>query len=160
MRFTSKDDLQTIEWLAKIRWPHGIICPSCKSTNISNLVKSRGIWQCRSCRFQFGIFKGTCLEGTRLTPFELIAAITFYLRESSSNFDYWAVETLPRRNRKIRLGSTQRRWRGPIGVRALTKGVGSYATAQRLHLKLRNIRINIDVKLEEFLTDLFKELGP
>lgn len=85
MRKTNKADLETIEWLALIRWPHGIKCPSCQSGDISDLVKTRGIWQCRSCRVQFGIFNGTRFEGTRLSPFKLKKFVEHYFNESVKN---------------------------------------------------------------------------
>lgn len=156
MRKPNKDDLETIEWLARIRWPHGIKCPSCQSGDISELVKTRGIWQCRSCRLQFGVFNGTRFEGTRLSPFKLSAAIVHYYIGSIENYESYATEILPRKGNKIKLSETKYRWLGPIGVQKFAKAFKSFSTAQRLHLKLRAIPFSHDMKLETFIKALLK----
>lgn len=191
MRKTNKADLETIEWLAQIRWPHGIKCPSCQSGDISELVQTRGIWQCRSCRVQFGIFNGTRFEGTRLSPYKFKEFVGHYFNESLKNgYEiYKASRTLADLHKESELASKEEaksqlkimeellnegyshseiayivyghgeilfKWLGPIGVRELAKGIGTYATAQRLHLKLRAVPLLKDMKLETFIKALLK----
>lgn len=146
MRRTNKTELETIEWLARIRWPNGVKCPSCASRDVSGLVVSRGIWQCRSCRGQFGIFKGTRFEGTRLSPIRLAELIIHYFKDSLENYErVWASKEA------IKSGKISHRWRGPIGVRAFQKYVTTYSTAQRIHKKLRAVKFDENMKLDEFI---------
>lgn len=67
----TKEDLKCIGTLAKHRWPNGPVCPKCNSRNVSDLIVSRGLWQCRDCRGQFGVFNGTIFEGTRHSPYAI-----------------------------------------------------------------------------------------
>lgn len=153
MRTADKTELETIEWLARIRWPNGIVCPSCASRDISELVISRGIWQCRSCRSQFGIFKGTRFEGTRLSPFKIFGYIFFYYLGSLQNYEQFYANTLDYKNKSI-----SERWKGPIGVLALQEAIPehfkTYSTLQRIHKKLRDVKFDVNMKLDEFISRL------
>lgn len=68
MRNASKKDIESIQRLSLCRWKYSVKCPSCASTSISDLIIGRGLYQCRDCRKQFGVFKGTEWEGTRMNP--------------------------------------------------------------------------------------------
>lgn len=52
-----------ISYLAARRWPHGVVCPTCGSKNVS-FVASRRLWQCktRHPKAQFSIKVGTIFE--------------------------------------------------------------------------------------------------
>ena len=50
-----------LAFMANIRWPDGVRCPRCDSDNVP-FVKSRRIWQCKSCRKQFSAKAGTLFE--------------------------------------------------------------------------------------------------
>ena len=49
------------EFVAKMRWPHGIACPRCGSVK-HGYVPSRRIWNCHGCRKQFSVKVGTIME--------------------------------------------------------------------------------------------------
>lgn len=49
------------EFVARLRWHDGVVCPRCGSHNTS-FVGSRKIWQCKGCRRQFSVKVGTIFE--------------------------------------------------------------------------------------------------
>lgn len=57
--FSSKDNCR--EFLAALRWENGPICPECNSNDVM-LLRTRGIYKCRSCKKQFSIKVGTIFE--------------------------------------------------------------------------------------------------
>jgi transposase-like protein len=54
------------EFLAAMRWTHGVRCPHCNSKKVGDLVKSRRIWNCKDCRKQFSVKVGTIFEDSPL----------------------------------------------------------------------------------------------
>ena len=53
------------DMLVAMRWPHGPVCPSCNSHE-HGFVKSRAIYQCKSCRKQYSAKVGTIFEDSPL----------------------------------------------------------------------------------------------
>jgi transposase-like protein len=51
--------------LEELRWPDGILCPSCGSKKISRIHK-RSQFDCDSCRYQFSVTSGTIFHDTHL----------------------------------------------------------------------------------------------
>lgn len=153
MRRTNKTELETIEWLARIRWPNGVKCPTCDARDVSGLFISRGIWQCRTCRSQFGGFKGTRFEGTRLSPVKIYGFITYYYLGLLQNNERFYANTSDYKNKKI-----SERWKGSIGVLALQEAIPehfkTYSTLQRIHKKLRDVKFDVNMKLDEFISRL------
>lgn len=54
------------ERLVSVRWPNGVMCPSCGESSISELSK-RQLFRCRSCRVQFSATSGTLLHNTHIS---------------------------------------------------------------------------------------------
>ena len=136
----SKGEIETIEWLSKLRWPSGPICQSCKKRETSRLIKTRGLYQCTNCRIQFSVFSGTRFEGTRLKPMDLSVGIIRFWEASVKN------------------GHTVK-WRGGmIGVRVFHRLVPqlSYSTAQRLHKKLAATPFSPDLSLDKYISNLLR----
>jgi transposase-like protein len=52
-------------FVVQMRWPNGVTCPRCAADKPS-LIRSRRIWECRSCRKQFSIKVGTIFEDSPL----------------------------------------------------------------------------------------------
>src|ERR1700687_1843075 len=48
-------------FLAHLRWPDGILCPSCGSNDVSDLP-TRKMFRCRLCKRQFSVKVGTIFE--------------------------------------------------------------------------------------------------
>lgn len=55
----------SLEFLASLRWPDGVICPHCEAEK-PMFLKTRRIWKCRSCRKQFSVKVGTVFEDSPL----------------------------------------------------------------------------------------------
>jgi len=60
------DDAACAAYIAKLRWPEGFICPSCKMKGVP-WYASRGRLACRFCRHQASVCAGTIFDKTR-TP--------------------------------------------------------------------------------------------
>lgn len=60
-RFSTEEACR--EYLAKLRWPEGFVCPRCGHGYAWPLA--RGLFQCAACNVQTSVTAGTILEGTR-----------------------------------------------------------------------------------------------
>ena len=54
-----------IEALAELRWPNGVTCPKCESTNIGR-IETRKLFDCAGCGYQFSVRVGTVLQDSKL----------------------------------------------------------------------------------------------
>lgn len=52
------------EYLAKLRWPSGFVCPHCQGTEAWRMAG--GLWLCRRCRHQASVKAGTIFQDSRL----------------------------------------------------------------------------------------------
>src|SRR5580700_5283771 len=52
-------------YVASLRWPDGITCPTCDSPDIGWL-ETRTLWKCRACKKQFSVKQGTVFEDSAL----------------------------------------------------------------------------------------------
>src|SRR2546422_6283132 len=59
--FANKD--RALEFMAQVRWPDGVVCPSCGSREVA-FLKSRRLWNCKADhpKRQFSIKVGTIME--------------------------------------------------------------------------------------------------
>jgi transposase-like protein len=60
-RFQTEDDC--LEYLYKLRWPDGFVCPACKGGD--TWKTSRGLLHCRGCGKQTSVTAGTIFHRTR-----------------------------------------------------------------------------------------------
>src|SRR5215213_8712030 len=60
IRYFADPDV-ALNFVAELRWPNGVQCVACESTNVS-FLKTRRIWKCRECRRQFSVKLGTIFE--------------------------------------------------------------------------------------------------
>ena len=72
------DNATAERWFVETRWPNGVACPRCGSTDIV-AVKSRKPqpFYCRDCRKHFSVKVGTLMEGSKLGL--RVWAIAYYL---------------------------------------------------------------------------------
>ncbi len=64
MRLT---DYQARQYLEKLRWPDGAVCPRCKKREVVAVSGGRnGLYNCRPCRRQFTVTVGTIFEGSHI----------------------------------------------------------------------------------------------
>jgi transposase-like protein len=64
IRYFSDLDVAT-DFVAKLRWSDGPICPRCGGTEHSYLT-TRRVWKCKSCQRQFSVKLGTIFEDSPL----------------------------------------------------------------------------------------------
>src|ERR1700736_5162517 len=64
IRYFSDLDVCT-EFVAKLRWPNGPVCPRCGSTEYSYLT-TRRVWKCKGCKKQYSVKLGTIFEDSPL----------------------------------------------------------------------------------------------
>ena len=55
------DPQRCLDLLIALRWPHGPVCPHCRSQEYG-FLKSRALWQCKGCRKQYSAKVGTIFE--------------------------------------------------------------------------------------------------
>ena len=61
-RFTA--EAACIDYLTKLRWPGGFVCPRCGGTD--SWLTSRALWFCRRCKAQTSVTAGTVFQSTRM----------------------------------------------------------------------------------------------
>jgi transposase-like protein len=90
IRFFSDPDT-CIQFMTPLRWPNGIKCPNCGSTEHSYL-KTRRVWKCRAkaCRKQFSIKVGTIMEDSPLGLDKWLAAI-WLIANAKNGISSWEV---------------------------------------------------------------------
>ena len=52
------------QYLAKIRWPDGFVCPRCQGREV--WMTARALYHCRRCRYQASVTSGTLFADTNL----------------------------------------------------------------------------------------------
>ncbi len=57
--FSDKD--VALQFVAALKWPDGVTCPSCESKKVG-FLKTRRLWKCRDCAKQFSAKVGTIFE--------------------------------------------------------------------------------------------------
>jgi transposase-like protein len=68
--------------IAAKRWPSGVSCPHCNSSNLLFMEK-RYLWQCRDCRKQFTVNVGTIFEDSPIKLDKWLCA--FWLITNAKN---------------------------------------------------------------------------
>lgn len=73
VRYFSDIDVAT-EFVAKLRWPDGPVCPRCESREYSYLT-SRRLWKCKGCKKQYSVKLGTVFEDSPIPLDKWLVAI-------------------------------------------------------------------------------------
>jgi transposase-like protein len=81
IRYFSDLDIAT-DYVAKLRWPNGPVCPRCGATKYSYLT-TRRIWKCKACKRQYSVKVGTIFEDSPLGLDKWLPAI--WLAANSKN---------------------------------------------------------------------------
>lgn len=63
-----------VQYVARLRWPDGPVCPTCESKEHSYLT-TRRVWKCKSCKRQFSVKVGTIFEDSAISLDKWLAAI-------------------------------------------------------------------------------------
>lgn len=70
------------DYVAKLRWPNGPVCPACGCTEYSYL-STRRVWKCKACTKQYSVKVGTVFEESRLGLDKWLPAV--WLAANSKN---------------------------------------------------------------------------
>jgi transposase-like protein len=81
IRYFSDLDVAT-EYVAKLRWPNGPVCPKCGGTEYSYLT-TRRLWKCKTCKKQYSVKVGTIFEDSPLGLDKWLPAV--WLAANSKN---------------------------------------------------------------------------
>src|ERR671937_1736121 len=81
IRYFSDLDLCT-DYVAKLRWPNGPVCPKCGGREHSYLT-TRRLWKCKACKKQFSVKVGTIFEDSPLGLDKWLPAV--WLAANSKN---------------------------------------------------------------------------
>ena len=77
-------DDEARDYLEKLRWPDGPVCPHCgsqKCTRLNGKAHRPGAIQCNECRKQFTVTVGSVMESTRIPLHKWV--LSFHLMCSS-----------------------------------------------------------------------------
>jgi transposase-like protein len=75
IRYFSDLDVAT-EFVAKLRWPDGPVCPACGTLDPKHYyLKTRRLWKCRACKKQFSVKVGTIFEDSPLSLDKWLPAV-------------------------------------------------------------------------------------
>lgn len=91
-----------LEYLEKLRWANGFVCPSCGSVSEAYRA-SRTRWMCRDCQRQSTVTSGTIFDKTR-TPLRVWLAAAWYLTNQKQGVSALGLQ------RVLGLGSYQTAW--------------------------------------------------
>jgi transposase-like protein len=73
IRYFSDPDV-CVEFVAKLRWPEGPVCPTCGCLDHS-YISTRRIWKCKACKRQFSVKVGTIFEDSAIPLDKWLAAV-------------------------------------------------------------------------------------
>jgi ribosomal protein L37AE/L43A len=77
------------DYVAKLRWPQGFVCPSCQTTK-SWKMKSEIYW-CSTCHYQSSLTAGTLFDSTR-KPLRLWFEAMWYVVSQKSGASALGVQ--------------------------------------------------------------------
>lgn len=81
VRYFSDLDI-CVDFVSKLRWPNGPVCPHCGGVEHS-FIKTRRIWKCKACKRQFSVKVGTVFEDSPLGLDKWLPAV--WLAANSKN---------------------------------------------------------------------------
>ena len=83
------DDTICRDYVAAIRWPNGVACPTCGSMEVG-FIASRGVWQCKEKhpRKQFSVKVGTIFEDSAVTLDKWLAAMWMLVNDKNGVSSY------------------------------------------------------------------------
>jgi transposase-like protein len=89
------------DYVAKLRWPQGFVCPLCHETKAWNM--KRGTYWCATCRYQASLTAGTLFDSTH-KPLRLWFEAMWYVVNQKSGVSALGVQ------RVLGLGSYHTAW--------------------------------------------------
>jgi transposase-like protein len=89
------------EYLFRLRWPHGFVCPRCQGGSAWSATRGRLV--CRSCRHQTSVTAGTIFQDTR-TPLAVWFRAVWYVTSQKNGTSAANIQRI------LGLGSYQTAW--------------------------------------------------
>jgi transposase-like protein len=68
------DEQKAFEFAVSLRWPDGVFCPFCNSTEHS-FISTRRLWKCKGCKKQFSVRVGTIFEDSPISLSKWFVAV-------------------------------------------------------------------------------------
>ena len=68
------DNQRCLDFIVALRWPQGPVCPRCQSHE-HRFLKTRSIWECKSCQKQYSVKVGTIFEDSPIKLDKWICAM-------------------------------------------------------------------------------------
>jgi hypothetical protein len=95
------EEAACFEYLARLRWRDGFVCPRCGTTQAWKLA--RGLWRCPGCRKETSVTAGTIFSATRL-PLTTWFAASWYVTNQKLGVSALGLQ------RALGLGSYETAW--------------------------------------------------
>jgi transposase-like protein len=67
------------DYLERLRWPDGVVCPRCESSRVCRLATRRR-FNCRCCHYQFSLTSGTLFHRSRIPLWKWFLTISLLLQ--------------------------------------------------------------------------------
>lgn len=95
-------DAACFEYLARLRWPDGFVCPRCGAADRAWRMASR-LWMCRACGRQTSVTAGTIFDKTR-SPLRAWFSAVWYITSQKTGASAQGLQ------RVLGLGSYETAW--------------------------------------------------
>lgn len=95
------DDEACLNYLARLRWPDGFVCPACEATDFWRT--GRGLWMCQQCGRKTSVTAGTIFHRTR-TPLSTWFAAMWFITSQKNGISAQGLQ------RVLGFGSYETAW--------------------------------------------------
>jgi transposase-like protein len=94
IKYFSDPDI-CLDFVAKLRWPQGVTCPTCGSTDV-RFIKTRRIWECKAqhTKRQFSVKVGTIFEDSAIGLDKWLTAIWMIANDKNGISSYEVARAL------------------------------------------------------------------
>lgn len=87
------DPQRCLDFAVALRWPHGPVCPRCNSVEY-RFIKTRGLWECKSCQKQYSVKLGTIFEDSHIALDKWLCAIWLIVNAKNGISSYEVARAL------------------------------------------------------------------
>ena len=94
-------DVSCREYLFRLRWPDGFVCPRCQNRKALRVTKN--LWQCAQCDYKASVTAGTIFQDTR-KPLTLWFRVIWYVTSQKNGASALGLQ------RVLGLGSYETAW--------------------------------------------------
>ena len=95
------DDEACLNYLVRLRWPDGFVCPACEATDFWRT--GRGLWMCQQCGRKTSVTAGTIFHRTR-TPLSTWFAAMWFITSQKNGISAQGLQ------RVLGFGSYETAW--------------------------------------------------